>query len=206
MNAPLLSRALVLLAVAAAALTTAGTASAASTTFAGTATTGGCSGFLVRSPASRPGDPAPVLTNGHCFAGTRPVPGEVLADRPTNTPVHLLDAAGAPAAVVVATKALYVGMTGTDVTLYRLDRTYAGLDRDYQVRPLPLATQRPARGPRSRSFPGRWNRSTHAGWTGSSTACSSPGTRRPTCCGTRRSARRSRARRGRRWSTSRPGR
>ncbi|MFI5612680.1 trypsin-like serine peptidase [Amycolatopsis sp. NPDC051903] len=146
MKPTFLRRTLLVLAAAAAALATAGPASAASATFAGTASVRGCSGFLVGSPASQPGDPALVLTNGHCFDGTRPVPGEVLTDRRTNTPVNLLDPAGDRAAVVVATKALYVSMTGTDVTLSRLDRTYADLDRDYHLRPLQLSTQRPTPG------------------------------------------------------------
>ncbi|MEV4570241.1 serine protease [Nonomuraea sp. NPDC049419] len=121
---------------------------------AGTAEVNGCSGALVRTQASTPDDPALVLTNGHCYEGAWPVPGEVLVDRPSHRLIRLLDDAGRPAAAVHAERAAYVTMTGTDVALYRLGTTYRRLERDHQVRPLTLAAARPAPGTRIKVLSG----------------------------------------------------
>ncbi|WP_051852622.1 S1 family peptidase [Streptomyces aureocirculatus] len=97
-------------------------------------------------PGSRAGDRALVLTNGHCFEGSRPVPGEVLVDQPSHRLFDLMDRAGDTAAQLHASKALYVTMTGTDVALYQVDTTYRELARDHGLTPLTPADRRPARG------------------------------------------------------------
>ncbi|MEU5265917.1 serine protease [Amycolatopsis sp. NPDC021455] len=87
----------------------------------------GCVGSVVRAPASRPKDPALLLTNGHCVQGQRPAPGTALVDRPADREVPIADRQGYPQATARANRLLYATMTGTDIALYRLDKTYAQL-------------------------------------------------------------------------------
>lgn len=98
----------------------------------GTAAVGECNGAVVRAPVSRPEDPALVLTNGHCVPSGRPAPGKALIDRPADLPrpVTIAGRDGYPKASARATRLVYATMTGTDVALYRLDKTYAQLARE----------------------------------------------------------------------------
>lgn len=114
--------------------------------FTGTLDLHGCSGSLVRAANSAETDHALVLTNGHCFDGTWPIPDEVLVDQPTHKAFDLLDSAGKRLVALQASKALYVSMTGTDVTLFQVDTSYAQLERQYHVRPLELSSARPVPG------------------------------------------------------------
>lgn len=95
----------------------------------GTAEVGDCRGSVVRAPAAGPTDLALALTNGHCVAGPRPAPGTAVVDQPADLdrPVSIADPAGYPRATARATRLEYATMTGTDVALYRLDKTYAQL-------------------------------------------------------------------------------
>lgn len=86
-----------------------------------------CVGSVVRTPASRPQDPALALTNGHCVEGDRPAPGAALVDQPADRSVPIGDRQGYPKATAKANRLVYATMTGTDVALYRLDRTYQQL-------------------------------------------------------------------------------
>jgi hypothetical protein len=87
----------------------------------------GCVGSVVSTPASRPHDPALLLTNGHCVQGQRPAPGAALVDRPADFAAPIADRQGYPRATARANRLLYATMTGTDLALYRLDKTYAQL-------------------------------------------------------------------------------
>jgi hypothetical protein len=87
----------------------------------------GCVGSVVRVPASRPKDPALLLTNGHCVEGKRPAPGTALVNRPADRKVPIADRQGYPQATARANRLVYATMTGTDIALYRLDKTYAQL-------------------------------------------------------------------------------
>ncbi|MFB6891529.1 trypsin-like serine protease [Kitasatospora sp. NPDC056327] len=95
----------------------------------GTAKVGACLGSVVRPPTARPKDPALVLTNGHCVPSGRPAPGTALVDRPADLkdPVTINDSAGYPRTSARATRLVYATMSGTDIALYRLDKTYAQL-------------------------------------------------------------------------------
>ncbi|MGH9062035.1 MAG: S1 family peptidase, partial [Acidimicrobiales bacterium] len=88
---------------------------------------GTCAGSVVRTPASRPEDPALLLTNGHCLEGQRPAPGSALTDQPADLEVPIADRQGYPQTTARANRLVYATMTGTDIALYRLDRTYAQL-------------------------------------------------------------------------------
>lgn len=122
------------------------TPAVAASDLAGTVTVGSCSGSLVRTPESSPFDPALVLTNGHCYHGQSVIPDEVLVDQPSEQLIEVLDGSGGVTATLRADRALYVTMTGTDVTLYRLRETYAQLEWRHHARALTLSTDRPKPG------------------------------------------------------------
>ncbi|MBB4688698.1 serine protease [Amycolatopsis jiangsuensis] len=86
-----------------------------------------CVGSVIRTPDSRPEDPALMLTNGHCVEGQRPAPGAAVLDQPADRPVPIADRQGYPRVTARANRLLYATMTGTDIALYRLDQTYGGL-------------------------------------------------------------------------------
>ncbi|WP_033288506.1 trypsin-like serine protease [Amycolatopsis jejuensis] len=98
----------------------------------GTAKVGDCQGAVIRPDTASPEDPALALTNGHCIKGDRPAPGKALVDQPANLdrPIPIADPAGYPQTTARATRLVYATMTGTDIALYRLDKTYAQLAAD----------------------------------------------------------------------------
>jgi hypothetical protein len=105
---------------------------------------GGCSASVVRVAASRPTDPAMLLTNGHCLT-PRPAVGAALVDRPSSALVALNGPSSNGVARASTTRLLYATMTGTDVALYRLRETYAALAA-LGVPARELATAGPAPG------------------------------------------------------------
>ncbi|MBA0051302.1 serine protease [Streptomyces sp. AJS327] len=111
--------------------------------FEGTVALSNCSGSVVRTADSQPGDPALVLSNGHCLEGGMPEPGTVLVDQPSSRSFTLLDAGGADAGTVNATKLAYATMTGTDVSLYQVDASYEEIEAQHGVQALELDSARP---------------------------------------------------------------
>ncbi|MCA1194396.1 MULTISPECIES: trypsin-like serine protease [unclassified Saccharopolyspora] len=110
-------------------------------TLEGAAVVGDCSASIVRTGATRPQDPALVLTNGHCTSGARPAPGDVVVERPEEQMVGVLGTDG-PVTTAKTTDLVYATMTGTDVALYRLDKTYAQL-ADEGVKVFELSARAP---------------------------------------------------------------
>ncbi|MCO8275453.1 trypsin-like serine protease [Actinoplanes sp. TRM 88003] len=86
----------------------------------------GCSASVVRTATSALTDPALLLTNGHCVA-ERPAPGKAIVDQSDDSRVHVLNKQGFVQASARTTRLLYATMTGTDLAVYRLDKTYAQL-------------------------------------------------------------------------------
>ncbi|PRY41357.1 trypsin-like serine protease [Umezawaea tangerina] len=93
----------------------------------GSVALGGCVGSVVRPPGAAPRDEALLLTNGHCVDGDRPAPGSALVDRPADREVTIADPRGYAQATARTKRLVYATMTGTDIALYRLDKTYAQL-------------------------------------------------------------------------------
>ena len=158
-------------ALAAGTLATAGAAQAAATTapapglakakadvdFTGIVALSNCSGSLVRGPRSRDTDPALVLTNGHCLETGMPKGGEVIVDQESSRTFTLLDRTGKnDLGTLRATRVEYATMTDTDVTVYRLDSTYADIQKKYGVPALRLSTAKPADGTEIRIVSGYW--------------------------------------------------
>ena len=127
-------------------------------TFAGTVALSNCSGSVVRTPSSQPGDPALVLSNGHCLETGFPDPGEVVLNRSSTRSFTLLNAAGSGVGTLRASKIAYGTMTDTDVSLYQLTRTYAQIESSYGIKALELDTARPTQGRAITVASGYWKR------------------------------------------------
>ena len=86
-----------------------------------------CSASLVRYPTSVGTDRAMMLTNGHCFEGGFIPAGQVITNRSSSRRGTLLNSSGSSVLRLTADRVLYATMTGTDVTLYRLTRTFGSI-------------------------------------------------------------------------------
>ncbi|MFI1018792.1 S1 family peptidase [Streptomyces sp. NPDC020965] len=87
----------------------------------------GCTGSVVRTATSRPQDRALMLTNGRCVGEGWPAPGKALVNQPADVKVPIANRQGYPRVTAHADRLVYATMTGTDIALYRLDKTYAQL-------------------------------------------------------------------------------
>jgi hypothetical protein len=105
-----------------------------------------CSASLVRYPTSRDTDRAMMLTNGHCFEGGFLAAGQVIQNRASTRRGTLLNAAGSGVAAVTADRLLYATMTGTDVALYRLNRSFTSIRSATGLSALTIAAAHPAAG------------------------------------------------------------
>ena len=103
-----------------------------------------CSASLVRFPTSRSGDRAMMLTNGHCFEGGFIPSGQVITNRSSTRRGTLRNASGTAVATLTADRVLYATMTGTDVTLYRLTRTFASIQSSTGIAARTIAASHPA--------------------------------------------------------------
>ncbi|WP_033292925.1 S1 family peptidase [Amycolatopsis jejuensis] len=139
------------------ALVTAPEASAASTSFSGAVALSNCSGSVVK-PAGTPLDaPALVLSNGHCLESGFPQPGQVIVDQSSSRSFQLLSPDGqSSVGTVRAKKIVYATMTDTDVSLYQLTDTYAGIQQKYGVAPLELVGSHPQAGTAIDVVSGYW--------------------------------------------------
>ncbi|MEV0745361.1 serine protease [Streptomyces sp. NBC_01220] len=126
--------------------------------FAGTVALSNCSGSVVRTPGSQPGDPALVLSNGHCMESGFPGPGEVVFNQPSTRSFTLLNASGSGIGTVRASKIAYGTMTDTDISVYQLTSTYAQIESTYGIKALELNTAHPVRGTAITVVSGYWKR------------------------------------------------
>ncbi|MES9544293.1 trypsin-like peptidase domain-containing protein [Actinomadura sp. NPDC000600] len=127
--------------------------------FTGIVALSNCSGSLVRGPRSRDTDPALVLTNGHCLESGMPEAGEVIVNRKSSRTFTLLDRTGGEdLGTLQATRVEYATMTDTDVTVYRLNTTYAAIRKRYGIPALRLSTAKPHDGTEIRVVSGYWRK------------------------------------------------
>ncbi|MFF4082175.1 serine protease [Streptomyces sp. NPDC001777] len=126
--------------------------------FAGTVALSNCSGSVVRTPDSQPGDPALVLSNGHCMETGFPGPGEVVVDQPSTRSFTLLNASGSGVGTLRASKIAYGTMTDTDISVYQLTRTYAQIESTYGIKALELNAAHPVQGTAITVVSGYWKR------------------------------------------------
>ncbi|MFE6978839.1 serine protease [Streptomyces sp. NPDC057682] len=126
--------------------------------FAGTVALSNCSGSVVRTPDSQPGDPALVLSNGHCLETGFPGPGEVVFNQPSTRSFTLLNASGSGVGTLRASKVAYGTMTDTDISVYQLTSTYAQIESTYGIKALELNTAHPVQGTAITVVSGYWKR------------------------------------------------
>lgn len=128
--------------------------------FSGIVALSNCSGSIVATPGADSGDPALVLSNGHCLEDGFPAPGEVIVNQPSTRSFTVLSPDGeSELGTVSATKLVYATMTGTDVSLYQLDRSYAQVKEAYGVSARTLADDRTSAGSEIDILSGYWKRS-----------------------------------------------
>lgn len=120
-----------------------------------------CSASLARYPSSKDTDRAMMLTNGHCYEGGFLSAGQVLVNRASTRSGKLLDASGRAVANLRADLLLYATMTGTDVALYRLTRTFAQLRSTTGLSALTIAATHPVDG-RAISIPSGYWKTTYS--------------------------------------------
>jgi V8-like Glu-specific endopeptidase len=137
---------------------TAPRASAATVDFTGTVALDDCSGSVVRTPTATDSDPALVLSNGHCYEGGFPTPGQVLVNRSSSRTFTLLSPSGQNKATLHATKLAYATMTDTDVALYQLSTTYDQIKKNYGISALTIASTHPTAGTSVRVVSGYWKK------------------------------------------------
>ncbi|MGC4959048.1 S1 family peptidase [Actinomadura citrea] len=127
--------------------------------FTGIVALSNCSGSLVRTPTAADSDPALVLTNGHCYEGGMPSAGQVITNRASSRTFSLLNSSGSGTlGTLRANRVLYATMTDTDVTLYRLNQSYAAIQQAYGTRALQLSISHPTAGADVRVVSGYWRR------------------------------------------------
>ncbi|TRV79451.1 trypsin-like peptidase domain-containing protein [Streptomyces sp. 130] len=126
--------------------------------FAGTVALSNCSGSVVRTPSSQPGDPALVLSNGHCLETGFPAPGAVVFNRSSSRTFTLLNASGSGVGTLRASKIAYGTMTDTDISVYQLTSTYAQIESRYGIKALELSTTHPVAGTAITVASGYWKR------------------------------------------------
>lgn len=126
--------------------------------FAGTVALSNCSGSVVRMPNSADGDPAFVLSNGHCLETGMPGAGQVVVDQVSTRSFTLLGSSGSDVGTLQATKVAYATMTDTDVSLYQLSSTYAQIEQTYGIKALQLSDSHPDQGTGINVVSGYWKR------------------------------------------------
>jgi V8-like Glu-specific endopeptidase len=127
--------------------------------FTGIVALSNCSGSLVRTPTAADSDPALVLTNGHCYEGGMPSAGQVITNRASSRTFSLLNSSGSGTlGTLRANRVLYATMTDTDVTLYRLNQSYAAIQQAYGTPALQLSISHPTAGADVRVVSGYWRR------------------------------------------------
>lgn len=131
---------------------------AVAVTLANTIALSNCSASLVRFPTSLSTDSAMMLTNGHCYEGGFIAAGRVIQNVSSTRTGTLLNSSGGSVARVRANRVIYATMTGTDVTLYRLNTTFAALSSSYGAVPLTISAAHPAAGAGIGIPSGYWKR------------------------------------------------
>lgn len=126
--------------------------------FEGIVALSNCSGSIFRLENSQDTDHAMILTNGHCYEGGFINPGTYLINVDSSRRFTVLDATGNDLGTVHATMVIYGTMTQSDMTIYRLQETYADILKQYNTRAFTLSSQHPAVGQSIDVVSGYWQR------------------------------------------------
>ncbi len=112
--------------------------------FEGIVALSNCSGGLIQLEGVSDANPALIMTNGHCIEGGFTPPGEFVSKRPSVRTFILLTPDGKSAGKVTANQVVYSTMTKTDLTIYKLNETYADIKAKFGIRPLTLSSSVPS--------------------------------------------------------------
>ncbi len=126
--------------------------------FEGIVALSNCSGSLIQLEGVSDMNNALVLTNGHCFEGGFTNPGEFISKQPSSRTFTLLNSSANNAGRVTATQVVYSTMTKTDITIYKLQETYAEIKAKFGIRPMTLASQHPELNTSIEVLSGYWRR------------------------------------------------
>lgn len=125
--------------------------------FTGIVALSNCSGSLVKPVNASVNDPALILSNGHCVKLM--AAGEVIVNQSSTRTFTLLNAAGTGnLGTLRATRLAYATMTGTDISLYRLNQTYAQIQQQFGTRALDLSATHPVAATDIKVVSGYWRR------------------------------------------------
>jgi V8-like Glu-specific endopeptidase len=107
-----------------------------------------CSGSLIRFENSNDTDKALILSNGHCvpvgFGGGMIKPNTFIANQAVRRSFRFLSPTGGSTSNYVnSTKIVYATMTGTDVSVYELELSYAEIKAKYNVSARVVDSQHP---------------------------------------------------------------
>jgi V8-like Glu-specific endopeptidase len=137
--------------------------SSANYDFMGIVKLNNCSGSLVRFEDSLPTDKAMILTNGHCIKvgplGGFPKPNTYVLNYQVTRSFQFLRSDGTLSGQSVnSTKVLYGTMTGTDLALYELERTFGDIEKTWGYVPLTMSKSKPDAGQDIEILSGYWRR------------------------------------------------
>ncbi len=117
-----------------------------------------CSGSIIRFEKSKVTDQAMVLTNGHCFEKGMPPAGTFAYHIPSQRTFGVFDDQAKGIGTLHATEAIYSTMTGTDITIYKLQETYELIQKTWNVNPLLLSSKHPVPATPIEIISGYWRR------------------------------------------------
>lgn len=117
-----------------------------------------CSGSIVRFETSLPTDQAMVLTNGHCYEGGMPEPGQVVSRQPSGRSFAILDEGAQQIGTLTAIQVIYSTMTKTDITLYKLQESYDMIEKQLGRHALVLSSKHPELSAAMEVISGYWQR------------------------------------------------
>lgn len=117
-----------------------------------------CSGSLIKFENAPASDKALILSNGHCIGGfTFLAPGEVIYNQESSRNFQIYKTLGETARVQ-AEMLVYATMTGTDISIYRLKKTYEEIENEFGIHPLTLSSSHPEIGQDMEVVSGYWER------------------------------------------------
>lgn len=126
--------------------------------FEGIVALSNCSGSLIQLEGAADSDRGLILTNGHCYEGGFTAPGAFVYGRPSTRTFTMLNAQAGSLGKVTATEVVYSTMTGTDMTIYKLNETYAQIFAKFKIHPLILSSTHPQVGESMEILSGYWRR------------------------------------------------
>jgi len=126
--------------------------------FEGIVALSNCSGSLIRFENAKDTDHALILTNGHCLESGFPDPGQIVFGQQSDRSFRLYDATNNTVGTLNASEVVYSTMTKTDMTIYKVQETYADIKSNFNVNAFTLSSQHPNVGDQIEVVSGYWDR------------------------------------------------